>query len=97
MKRSRAVYEQRFHVRHTEIGLGCTDGCVSITCSNLSLQCMRQLMDELVYDGYSDAGYIEEDTIYLSSPDPLLCLPDSLKEIIQAKMESMNYEVRFLD
>jgi hypothetical protein len=32
MKRSRAVYEQRFHVRHTEIAIGYPEGSVSIAC-----------------------------------------------------------------
>lgn len=53
MKRSRAVYEQRFHVRHTEIAIGYPEGSVSIACSNLSKSCMKKLMNELVYDGYS--------------------------------------------
>ena len=53
-------------------------------------------MNELVYDGYSATGSVQEDTIYLHEPDPMMCLPDSLKEMIQAKMESMNYEVKFL-
>lgn len=96
MKRSRAVYEQRFHVRYTEIAIGYPEGSVSIACSNLSKSCMQKLMNELVYDGYSSTGSVQENTIYLYEPDPMMCLPDSLKEMIQAKMESMNYEVTFL-
>lgn len=96
MKRNKSVYEQRFHVRHTEIAISYPEGSVSIACSNLSKSCMQKLMNELVYDGYSVSGSIQEDTIFLFSTDPLLCLPDNLKELIQAKMESMNYEVKFL-
>lgn len=96
MKRSREVYEQCFHVRYTEIAIGYPEGCVSIACSNLSKSSMQKLMNELVYDGYSSTGSVQEDTIYLHEPDPMMCLPESLKEMIQAKMESMNYEVKFL-
>ena len=48
MKRNRAVYEQRFHVRHTEIAIGYPEGSVSIACGNLSKSCMQKLMNELV-------------------------------------------------
>lgn len=96
MTKCKSVYEQRFHVKDVEISISYLEGTICISCGTLSKSVMDKLLDELECDGYADAGEVEEDKIYLTGVDPWMCCPDNLKEIIQAKMESMNYEVKFL-
>lgn len=95
MTKCKSVYEQRFHVKDVEISISYLEGTICICCGMLSKCSMDKLLDELECDGYADGGEVEEDKIYLTGVDPWMCCPDNLKEIIQAKMESMNYEVKF--
>lgn len=96
MIRSKAVYAQRFHMRHAQITVSFLEGYININCGEMPYTVMKSLLDELIYDGYAGSGDISDEGISLYSPDPWMCGEESLKEIIQAKMESMNYEVTFL-
>ena len=94
--RSREIYNQRFHRKSAGIFVRLTGEEVCIGGEGMSASCMKELMDELIYDGYADSGEVSEGSILLYGADPWMCGEESLKEMIQAKMESMNYEVTFL-
>lgn len=92
----KATYQQRFHARNVGISISYTDFEVCIGCEGALKSAMFQLMTELVYDGYAEAGEVQDDCVCLFNPDPWMCHTENLKEIIRAKMESLNYRVEFL-
>lgn len=94
--KSHAVYNQRFHTRSASIHIICTENSVCIDCKGLSEVAMNELMDELLYDGYAETGELSDGCIVLYDADPWMCGEENLKEMIHAKMDSMNYEVTFL-
>lgn len=96
MARSRNIFTQRFQTKKVTLDLLCDENEVIITSDDASKSLLIELKNELVYDGYADDGILDGYCIRLFDADPLLSCIDNLKEMIQAKLETMNYEVTFL-